>query len=73
MNVRQRRRRVEKAFLDGAMMLLERGLLFGEGGDLGVWDQKNESERTRKQRVEKIVKLVVQRVNGESGANCGCG
>jgi len=53
--------------------LLERGLLFGEGGDLGVWDQKNDSERTRKQRVEKIVKLVVQRVNGESGANCGCG
>jgi len=56
---------VDKAFLDRVMMLSERGLLFGEGGDLGIWDQKNESERTRKQRVEKIMKLVVQR--GEWG------
>lgn len=66
-------RRMEKGFLDGAMMLRERGLLFEEEGDMGVWNQEREGNEERKQKVERIVRIVMEKVKENKGADCGCG
>ena len=64
------KKRMEKGFLDGAMMLRERGLLFGQIGKLQVWQQEEEGDD---ERVERVVSMLMERMKGDDGADCGCG
>ena len=65
-------KRMEKGFLDGAMMLKEREVLFGEVGDLDVWEQVDENSLERGRKLEGVVRLVTEKMKGDDGADCGC-
>ena len=65
-------RRMEMGFLDGAMMLRERALLFGEIGDIDVWCQRIRKNESREEGVEKIVRMVMEG-SRDAGSDCGCG
>ena len=70
--VREGERRMEKGFFDGAMLLLERNVLFGQIGDVKTWalDQGGvEGEARLKNIVQKILEMY--RRNGRP--DCGCG
>lgn len=68
--VREGERRMEKGFFDGAMMLLERNVLFGGVGDIGVWEgEKSGSDG----RLRDAVRRVVERIERDGRPDCGCG
>ena len=70
--VREGERRMEKGFFDGAMMLLERNVLFGGVGDRAVWGMDGDSGEGEG-KLEKVVKGVVERLERDGKADCGCG
>lgn len=66
--VREGERRMEKGFFEGAMVLLERNVLFGRIGELERWGNDGE-----KSELERVVKGVFERLERDGKANCGCG
>lgn len=74
--VREGNMRMEKGFLDGAMVLLERKVLFGRLDDVGVW-QKAKADVNGQKHAGNVVGKAVEQVllelekNGEM--DCGCG
>jgi len=70
--VREGERRMEKGFSDGAMMLLERNVLFGQIGDTDVW--KTEKDRARNDSsLREAVRRVVEKLKRDGRPDCGCG
>ena len=65
-------RRMKMGYLDGAMMLKERALLFGQIGDISVWDQVDRKDQSRYEEVEKIVRMVMEKSRDAVGIDCGC-
>ena len=66
--VREGERRMEKGFFDGAMLLLERYVLFGGIEELKHWEDKGE-----KSELERLVKGVFEGLEKSGKADCGCG
>lgn len=66
--VREGERRMEKGFFDGAMVLLERYVIFGGIGELKRWGDKGE-----KFELERVVKGVFEGLERNGKADCGCG
>ena len=66
--VKEGERRIEKGFFEGAMVLLERNVLFSGIGDLERWGNNGE-----KFELEKVVKGVFERLERDGKADCGCG
>ena len=66
--VREGERRMKKGFFDGAMVLLERYVLFGGIGELKHWGDKGE-----KSELERVVKGVFEGLERDGKADCGCG
>ncbi len=70
--VREGERRMEKGFFDGAMMLLERNVLFGEIGDTDVW--KTEMDRARNDSsLREAVRRIVEKLKRDGRSDCWCG
>jgi len=70
--VREAERRMEKGFFDGAMMLMERNLLFGHMGNVAVWESGGSGVK-RDRRLWEIVRGVIERLKRDGRADCGCG
>ena len=66
--VREGERRMEKGFFDGAMILLERYVLFGGVGELKHWGEKGENFE-----LGRVVKGVFEGLERNGKADCGCG
>ena len=66
--VREGDRRMEKGFFEGAMVLLERNVLFGGIGEMGLWGNNG-----GKSELERAVKGVFERLERDGKADCGCG
>ena len=66
--VREGERRMEKGFFEGAMVLLERYVLFGGIGELEHWGDEGE-----KSELERVVKGVFEGLERGGKADCGCG
>ena len=60
-------RRMEKGFFEGAMVLLERNVLFGNIGNSERWENNGGNFE-----LEKAVKGVSERLERDGKANCGC-
>lgn len=72
--VREGGRRMEKGFFDGAMMLLERNVLFGEVGNVDVWtNRRPRGLGENGGRLGDVVKTVVAGLERDGRADCGCG
>ena len=59
---------MEKGFFDGAMVLLERYVLFGGLEELKHWEDKGE-----KSELERVAKRVLEGLERNGKADCGCG
>ena len=70
--VRERKTRMEKGFFDGAMMLLERNVLFGEVGNINAWSE-DEAQAERNCRLFRVAKVMIGRLDNEGKPDCGCG
>lgn len=66
--VREGDRRMKRGFFEGAMVLLERYVLFGSIGELKHWEDKRE-----KFELERVVKGVFEGLERNGKAECGCG
>ena len=66
--VREGEMRMEKGFFEGAMVLLERNILFGGIGELEHWGHSGE-----KSELERVVKGVFEELERNGKADCGCG
>ena len=65
--VREGERRMEKGFFEGAMVLLEQNVLFGGIGELEHWETDGD-----KSELERVVKGVVEGLERDGKADCGC-
>lgn len=63
---------MEKGFLDGAMMLLERSVVFGKLDDVEIW-QKGELGQRGNDNLTKAVEEVLMELARDGEADCGCG
>lgn len=70
--VREGKTRMEKGFFDGAMMLLERNVLYGEVGDMDIWG-KPEIPRNEDLRLDQVIKVVMDQSGKNGKPDCGCG
>lgn len=70
--VREGERRMEKGFFDGAMMLLERNVIFGGVGDFDVW-KTHATQVESDGRCREVVRRVVETLNRDGRPDCGCG
>lgn len=68
--VQEGTRRMEKGFFDGAMMLFERQVLFGQVGEMNPW--MDELPAVDPGRLEKAVHAILEN-SGEGRPDCGCG
>ena len=68
--VREGKTRMDKGFFDGAMMLLERNILYGEVANMDVW---TESSRIDDVKLEQVIKDVIDQVERNGKPDCGCG
>ena len=66
--VREGERRMEKGFFEGAMVLLERNVLFGGIGEMEHWGHNG-----GKVKLEKVVTGVLEDLERNGKADCGCG
>ena len=66
--VREGEKRMEKGFFEGAMVLLERYVLYGTIEELKHWEDKGE-----KPELERVVKGVFEGLERNGKAYCGCG
>jgi len=69
-------RRMKMGFFDGAMMLLERSVLFGDDmGNLSAWEQESSNMRSSKDRemLDAAVKGVLAELDRDGKPDCGCG
>lgn len=72
--VREGERRMEKGFFDGAMMLLEPNVLFGELGDLGIWEEhKAKDLQQRRDKLDVAVRKALEQMERTGKPDCGCG
>lgn len=66
--IREGERRMEKGFFEGAMVLLERNVLFGGIAELEHWGHNGE-----KFELERVVNGVFEGLERNGKADCGCG
>ena len=66
--VMEAERRMEKGFFDGAMILLERNVLFG-----GIGEMEHRGHDRENFELERVVKGVFERLERDGKADCGCG
>ena len=64
--------RMEKGFFDGAMLLLERSMLFGETDDLESW-QGRRVGCTDRESLEMVIGQVLTALERDGEMDCGCG
>jgi len=74
--IREGEQRMKMGFFDGAMMLLERSVLFGgDMGNLSAWEQDvpNMSPSKEQEIVDAAVKGVLAELDRDGKPDCGCG
>ena len=64
--------RMEKGFLDGTMVLLERSMLFGEIDDVESW-QRQKIDLEGRKSLEQVVGQTLMDLEKDRGMDCGCG
>ena len=69
--VREGKTRMERGFVDGAMMLLERMVLYGGLGDMDLWG-KHEIPGNDNLKLEQVIRVVMNQ-NVDGRPDCGCG
>lgn len=70
--VREGETRMEKGFFDGAMILLERNVLYGEVGDMDIWGKSN-IPRNEDVKLDQVIKAIMDQVEKNGTPDCGCG
>ena len=68
--VREGERRMDKGFFNGAMMLLERNILYGEVGNMDFWTESSKNEDVK---LEQVIKVVIDQIEKNGKPGCGCG
>ena len=63
--------RMKKGFFDGAMMLLERNVLYGEVESTDRWE-RSEILENRDARLKQAIKAVIGQVEMNGKLDCGC-
>jgi len=74
--VREGNMRMDKGFLDGAMVLLERSVWFGRLDDVGIWQKAKADVNGQKHAgnvVGKAVEQVLMELEKNGEMDCGCG
>ena len=70
--VREGEVRMKKGFLDGAIMLLERSILFGDSEGIKVWSDGSLRGQGHK-NLGKVIQQVLMELEKNSEMDCGCG
>ena len=70
--VREGEMRMKRGFFDGAMMLLERQVLYGELGDMELWE-KSKMLKSEEVKLDQVIKVVMDQVDRVGKFDCGCG
>lgn len=71
--VREGDRRMEKGFFDGAMLLLERIVLFGQTGDVEVWSRSQRECQGREKSLKHAIMKTKEDFKKNGKGDCGCG
>lgn len=70
--VREGETRMKKGFFDGAMVLLERSVLYGELENIDRW-KKSEIPRNEDVKLDQVIKVLMNQVERNCKPDCGCG
>ena len=70
--VKEGKTRMEKGFLDGAMTLLARNVLYGEVDDMSHWC-KPQLSGNEGVKLDQVIKVVMNQVEKNGKPDCGCG
>ena len=63
---------MKKGFFDGAMVLLERSVLYGELENIDRW-KKSEIPRNEDVKLDQVIKVLMNQVERNCKPDCGCG